>query len=78
MQDQTRERPDDTDDRADDNNTGQRPEQPMAKAPSPKPAPDAAAPQQQQGQDKPAGQMTGTTEPQPQQGGPIFRDWAAI
>ena len=50
----------------------------MAKAPSPKPAPDAAAPQQQQGQDKPAGQMTGATEPKPQQGGPIFRDWAAI
>jgi hypothetical protein len=49
----------------------------MAKSPSPKPAPDAATPQQQ-GQDKPTGQMTGTADPKPQQGAPIFRDWASI
>jgi hypothetical protein len=72
------ERPDDAEDRADDNNTGQRPEQPMAKSPTQKPAPDAAATPQQQGQEKPAGQMTGTADPKPQQGEPIFRDWAAI
>lgn len=77
VQDKTRERPDDTNDRA-DNNTGQRPEQPMAKSPTPKPASDAGAAPQQQGQEKPAGQMTGTADPKPQQGQPIFRDWAAI
>jgi hypothetical protein len=46
----------------------------MAKTPKPDPKP---APQQQ-GDDKPAGQMTGTTPPKPQQGQPIYRDWAAI
>lgn len=77
MQDRNRERPDDDDNRA-DNNTGQRPEQPMAKTPTPKSGQDAPAAPQQQGQERPAGQMTGTAEPAPQQGQPIFRDWAAI
>ncbi len=50
----------------------------MAKTPKAKPAPEPAAAPQQQGEDKPAGQMTGTEAAQPQQGQPIFRDWAAI
>jgi hypothetical protein len=77
VQDKTPDRPDDADDRA-DNNTGQTPEQPMAKSPTPKPAPDAASSPQQQGHEKPAGQMTGTADPKPQQGTPIYKDWASI
>jgi hypothetical protein len=50
----------------------------MAKSPTQKPAPDAATAPQQQGQEKPAGQMTGTADQKTQQGEPIFRDWAAI
>jgi hypothetical protein len=74
MQNRTLERPED---RA-DKNTGQHPEQPMAKSPTPKPAPETASVPQQQGQEKPSGQMTGTAEQKPQQGQPIFRDWASI
>lgn len=46
----------------------------MATSTTPDPKP--ASPQQ--GDAKPAGQMTGTTPPGPQQGQPIYRDWAAI
>lgn len=74
MQERTLKR---SEDRA-DKNTRQHPEQPMAKSPTPKPATEPAQAPQQQGQEKPAGQMTGTAEPKPQQGQPIFRDWAAI
>lgn len=41
-----------------------------------KPAPTPVV--QQQGDGKPAGQMSGTAEPKPQQGQPIYRDWASI
>lgn len=40
--------------------------------PLPTPAP------QQQGDASPSGQMAGITQPKPQQGQPIYRDWAAI
>jgi hypothetical protein len=46
----------------------------MAKTPKPDPKP---APQQQ-GDARPGGQMTGSDAPKPQQGQPIYRDWAAI
>lgn len=79
MQDRSGLRPDDAEDDRADNDTGQKPEQPMAKTPSPKPGADTSNPAQQQGQTpKPEGQMTGTADPALQQDQPIFRDWAAI
>jgi hypothetical protein len=42
------------------------------------PRPDTRPAPQQQGDGAPAGQMTGDAAQKPQQGTPVYRDWAAI